>query len=502
MNLLALTLAVSSPLLQGGATTFYLSNAGDDRSDGTHPNRAWRSLDRLSKAQLKPGDKVLLSGGQNFNGTLVIESSGSDDRPIVFESVGGRATIASGDKSGDKSGIVLRASNVVLKNLNLQGNATEYGGSNGLTLEGSDKQPFKNITIDSLDTSKFGKDGISVSGDTTAPFRNGFSNVKILRTKSASNYGNGLFVWDSVPAEKRLNTYAHKDFLIQDSEFNENLGGNGVIFSGVDRALFEFCRAAGNKRAKKVCLGMWTYCARNVTFRNCIASGTRGDDDGNGFDLDGGSVNCLIENCLSFDNDSAGYMHCDYPSAPRTEKNVIRDSVSINDGRNPNGRQFGFGFCVWGSGLYDCSIERNIVIISKPALKITNLGGIWASFIKDDRVTVDKQPLTGARFKDNFVQIDVKGPSVFWSSLVDPKVHQVELVGNKFAGSTAPILRSEVQGKERVQTLGDWNAERKSGRIIQTTPITVPSRLEELKPRDLPRWLANLRASLGQKDGR
>lgn len=81
------------------AATFYVNPSGDDAAPGTQ-RRPWRTLARVNNQQLKPGDAVLLAGGQTFTGPLVPWGSGTKAAPIKFTSYGtGRATIASADNN-------------------------------------------------------------------------------------------------------------------------------------------------------------------------------------------------------------------------------------------------------------------------------------------------------------------------------------------------------------------------------------------------------------------
>lgn len=80
------------------ATTYYVSNAGNDTNAGTSPAQAWRTTARINAATFQPGDRVLLAGGQTFSGSLRVRrsSQGTAAHPIVFRSYGpGRAVIAS-----------------------------------------------------------------------------------------------------------------------------------------------------------------------------------------------------------------------------------------------------------------------------------------------------------------------------------------------------------------------------------------------------------------------
>jgi len=70
------------------ATDYYVSPKGNDSNDGKSPQTAWQTLDKISRFQFHPGDKILLEGGQTFNGTLKFENSGMVGAPIVFTNYG------------------------------------------------------------------------------------------------------------------------------------------------------------------------------------------------------------------------------------------------------------------------------------------------------------------------------------------------------------------------------------------------------------------------------
>ena len=51
-------------------TTYYVSNRGDDAQDGKTPETAWQTLQRVSEAELAPGDGVLFCRGDLFRGQV------------------------------------------------------------------------------------------------------------------------------------------------------------------------------------------------------------------------------------------------------------------------------------------------------------------------------------------------------------------------------------------------------------------------------------------------
>ncbi len=55
-------------------TAYYVSNSGDDNNDGKTENCAWKSIDRVSKADLKSGDGVFFKRGDLFRGSLAAQS--------------------------------------------------------------------------------------------------------------------------------------------------------------------------------------------------------------------------------------------------------------------------------------------------------------------------------------------------------------------------------------------------------------------------------------------
>ena len=63
-------LATASTFCGQAATWHVDSVGGDDAADGATPATAWRSLDRVNRATLAPGDRVLFKRGGLWRGTL------------------------------------------------------------------------------------------------------------------------------------------------------------------------------------------------------------------------------------------------------------------------------------------------------------------------------------------------------------------------------------------------------------------------------------------------
>ena len=70
--------------------TYYVSNMGNDDNDGTAPERAWKTLARVSAAELLPGDGVRFCRGDLFRGFLETREGvtyaayGTGDKPRFY----------------------------------------------------------------------------------------------------------------------------------------------------------------------------------------------------------------------------------------------------------------------------------------------------------------------------------------------------------------------------------------------------------------------------------
>jgi hypothetical protein len=89
----AVGLAHAAP---ASARTYFVSPRGNDGASGRSPAQAWRTVGRVDRARLEPGDIVLFAAGATFtDATLIPPASGAAGAPIRFGSYGrGRAVIS------------------------------------------------------------------------------------------------------------------------------------------------------------------------------------------------------------------------------------------------------------------------------------------------------------------------------------------------------------------------------------------------------------------------
>ena len=70
------------------ATDYYVSNSGNDSNPGMSETLPWRSLEKINSFTPSPGNQVLFKRGDEWNGTLTVNASGSSGNPIVYGAYG------------------------------------------------------------------------------------------------------------------------------------------------------------------------------------------------------------------------------------------------------------------------------------------------------------------------------------------------------------------------------------------------------------------------------
>lgn len=206
---------VREPATHAGAassgTTYYVSRSGKDWRSGTSPGSAWRTVARVDRARLRPGDQVLFRGGETFDDEpLIPRDGGASGAPITYGTYeSGRAGLPLGvyfkhvdhlafeklSIVGPKQGIDGFGSDVLVADcaiarvsLGIQshgshwliiGNTVDHTGDSGLLLYGASEYVSDNtITNTGLNAAiPYGKHGIylkapdsTVAGNTITNF--------------------------------------------------------------------------------------------------------------------------------------------------------------------------------------------------------------------------------------------------------------------------------------------------------------------------------------------
>jgi len=349
-----------------GNTTYYVDSAsGSDEHNGTSPEQAWRSLDRINSAVFSPGDKILLKADTRYTGRLRLQGSGASGRPITLGSYGDGAkpridaqglyrealllhnaeyweltdlelTNQGTDPSDNRKGVYVymqdfgTAHHIQLKRLYVH----DVNGSNvkglckGIHCENEGKRVktrFDGLLIEDCHLLRTDRDGIVLS---------------------SNDY------WRRTNWHPNLNVVIRGNLL-------EDIGGDGIVPWACDGCVVEHnVLRGGRMRCDDFAAGIWPWSCDNTVIQFNEVSGMRGLKDGQGFDSDWNCRNTLFQFNYSHDNDGGFMLICDNgnakaPGSVGNTGTVIRYNISQNDGLT---RVFHIGGPATGTRIYGNTI--------------------------------------------------------------------------------------------------------------------------------------------------
>jgi hypothetical protein len=337
-----------------GPLTFFIdATLGSDSNSGTSPGTAWRTLARADRARFIGGDQLLLRGGETFAGALRFTrhrvTSTSARAPLTIASYGtGTATILAGTGDG------IRATSVAgfhITGLRLAGESTSckphtYGilfyaaRSTGTLAAG--------ISVDHVEVHGF-CDGIAVG---TGDDNSRFEHVHLTELSSHDNLDAGVFTFD--PARSHHDV---RDVFVSGVQAYDNAGIGGIALFGVEGGAIEHSVAHDNGRAGSGGVGIWAFDADHITIQFSESYDNRTvEGDGDGFDLDGGVSNSVMQYDYSHGNEGIGFLVCGCVAEYAMHDNVVRYNVSQNDGTN--GQPSGF-YLLGGEPLEHVEVFNN-----------------------------------------------------------------------------------------------------------------------------------------------
>lgn len=384
--------------------TFYLAEHGNDANEGTSPGKAWKTIDRVNKMQLCPGDTILLEGGKLFDGNMLVTNSGKESAFIRIGSYGkGAASIRAGDSYAIR---LLNCQYIKVGNLNLVGSGVTPVGATtnkeqGLDIFSTAKEgaPWQSIHVDKLTISGF-RDGIVLHTPIGTQDVVGYNDVRISNCTIRECLFGGFYCWGSKRASGKPWGFPLGAGLFT----NCYLGGctiydiygdpNGsaaicvpiMIFNAtsflVERCTIHDCGQAAQNKGQPGGVGGLVFLESDASvaqFNECYRIVTKMGCDGCAFDIDGGCSNCILQYNYSHDNEGSGYQTGTFAGSGPVRDNIIRYNISENDAKKNPGASG--GIMTWSSQQRGF-ICNNTVFISegvngtKPAAFLGNGSGL------------------------------------------------------------------------------------------------------------------------------
>ena len=399
-----------------GETTYYVdAERGRDSASGTSPATAWRTLARVDRGHYGGGDAILLAGGQRFAGTINLGKANlagtSSANPLWIGSYGqGRATIQA--PSGQDGLRAVNVAGVRVAKVDLAGRGNRDcqqrkdpalgDGAAGIRFLASHLNGTldQGIAIQHVDVSGF-CDGIIVA---SADNGSRISGVRVASVSAHDNGQTGIWAYDLAQSH-----YSIRDVTVSDTRAYRNAGRGGIALFGVEHGTVANSVAFANARSRGGGVGIWAFDANRIriTHDTSYANGSAAiKNDGDGFDLDRGVSNSVIEHSVSHDNGGVGYLVCScarYGSYYHMRDNLVRDNVSRDDGSSGQSSLYVLG----GEPMRGIDIVHDRVTSSAGAGPLVRVGA-------------SGRPYADLRFRDNsfaagggkrLLQLDPRGAS-------------------------------------------------------------------------------------------
>ncbi len=367
--LLCMVFALSSAAF---ATSYYVDSVGgSDTNNGTSTSTPWLTLTRASTQAYNPGDQVLLKRGCVWNGQMFTTSrSGVSGSPILLADYGSGALPRINGQNGSQADFSL-----VLQNVS-------YWTVRNLDLTQTGPQPPIPGTSDAKHSDEWLKYVFLIrglNGGTSAHIRvencvvHGATGV----TGTADPLGaNGLFIMGGYYQDDSGNSGYVDDVVVDGCEFYGNFkagaevscrytksiiytatnvsflnciphdnGGDGIVVGPAQNCLIDNCVAYNNGYGYNARVGLWfwdsQFCVvqNSESYNNVVPPAYVGQSsarDGAGFDLDLGTMDCLIQYCYSHDNMGEAFLLMEWPigygfQRGYTFRITLRYSISEHD---------------------------------------------------------------------------------------------------------------------------------------------------------------------------
>ncbi|TAH27884.1 MAG: hypothetical protein EAZ07_00010, partial [Cytophagales bacterium] len=377
----------------GVATTvsplvFYVSPSGNDSNNGLSPATAWQTATQVGNyawnTGFNPGDRILFQGNTTINGSIYFQrnqpsvgkNAGLPGNLIILGSYGsGTATISSGTSSGFYA---YNLAGYSIDGLNFKGSGASTNNGSGIIFYADASQTFNTIIIKNSVVNGY-KNGFNLGEWCPSLPYLGYSNVSIIGCQFHDNLETGAVTY-AKSKNSHTNIYMRDVFTFRNygDPVKTSNSGSGIVISGFDGGLVEYCTAYDNGKNNIASsggpVGIWAYEAKNIIIQYCESYSNKSlGIDGGGFDLDGGTENCIIQYCYSHDNYGPGFLFAQYVGASTMQNDIMRYNISVNDGRQGSKSSVHF----WGGTSFsNCHFYNNTIYADNSTGKISGTAGM------------------------------------------------------------------------------------------------------------------------------
>lgn len=347
-----------------GATYYVDCAAGDDGDSGREPAAAWRTLERIARAELVPGDSLLLKRGSVCEGSVAPRGSGTAGNPITIGAYGEGAMPVV--QAGGREAAIQLANqhDWEIRGLEATG-STEYG----IHVSGSGLARIRLIDCVIHGVNSAGKMNAKTSGLVVID-----GELEDIAVDGVTAYDTNRWAGIIVQGRRGSRQVAVRNSVVH------NVHGDGIVLYALSGGVIERSAAWYTGLEPSYSIGtpnsIWTWaCA------HCVVRETEGfysdspSVDGGVYDIDWGDSDNLVEN--NYGHDSQAYCVSVFGANSVTTASEVRGNVCAGNGRSPRAalRHGDVFVYTWDKGSIDgVRIHDNTLLwnppIDSPVLKI------------------------------------------------------------------------------------------------------------------------------------
>ncbi len=438
--------------LENRASAIFYVDAknGSDKNDGTSPDKAFKSLSKVSKKYYQPGDQILFKSGCTFNGSVKINGYGTADARITVGSYGkGNKPVISA-RGG--TAVTIACDYVTVENLEV----TNPKGTKGILVStGGKTGALKGITIQNnyvhdvnIDASKFTYEEAGICAMTGGSAPTWYEDM-VIKNNTVKNVARvGIYCTTSWGDRYSFGWGQSADQYVNDNEGwwpTQNLQivgntvdspqGDGILVISANNTLIErnvVTNAFAYKKTfskQTACAGVWTINTNNTRMQYNDVGFTslplaRGGADGEGFDIDMAEKGTIVQYNYSHNNEGGFILLCENQEGREkvSENHTVRFNLSVNDATRKGGQGV---FMVAGAGvdthIYNNTIiapndGRNLLYATSNATNITFENNIFYG-----NANIGNGKFTNVKFVNNILANNAKLPTIAGITLKDNK---------------------------------------------------------------------------------
>ena len=408
------------------ATDYYVSPTGNNSNPGTNWAAPWKTIAYAITGR-SPGDTIHLTNGATFNENVYFGpgggSGGTAGKPVTLtcDNPTSQATLYQANAASDGVSIY-DAGYITLRNLVITGRGTTVNNNSnrkcGVNAY-ADNGQYAGLTFSNLTVTGFYR-GIMLGGWNAATY--GFNTVLIQSCQASNNLdcGGSTYGYNTPGAISNI--------VVSGCLFNNNPGdpaqanntGSGFVLGQAEDGLIDHCVAhdnggAGTNNAGPA--GLWCYDSKGITIQFCESYHNRAQhQDGDGYDLDIGTHDSVIQYCYAHDNYGAGYLLCTDGSTTKWSNNIVRYCISERDGTGGHLGALHF-YCPGGPApLKDSQIYNNTIYSSvAPAVEFDSFGSMAGLALRNNVFITTTNTLISASASPTAAQALFQGND-YWSS--------------------------------------------------------------------------------------